>query len=273
MSLPTGACDAHCHVFGPVARFPFSPDRTYTPEDAGFDDLLALHDHLGIGRGVIVQASCHGTDNAALLDALRRGGGRYAGVAMVADDVTDDELARLHDAGVRGVRFNFVAHLGGPPALDRLRRCVDRIRPLGWHLVVHLDAADLQAQLGLLRSLPLAVVIDHMARMTSAQGPASGPFRDLLGLLADDRFWVKISCADRFSSGGPPYDDMAPMVDAVMAVAAERVLWGTDWPHPNVAIPPDDGGLVDLVGRLLPTSEQRRMVLVDNPARLYPFAR
>ncbi|HZA00281.1 MAG TPA: amidohydrolase family protein, partial [Acidimicrobiales bacterium] len=270
---PPGACDAHCHVFGPADRFPFSPDRRYTPPDAGVDDLDRLQARLGLSRAVLVQASCHGTDNTAMVDALRRGRGRYAGVAMVDDAVTDAELDELHEAGVRGARVNFVAHLGGAPDADRLDRTVAQLAPRGWHLVCHFDAADLPAWAGVLDRLPCPFVIDHMARVDAAGGLDQAPFRALLRLLADDRCRVKVSGAERLTAGGaPPYDDVVPYVRELIAAAPDRVLWGTDWPHPNVRHVPDDGDLLDLLADFAPDEATRHRILVDNPARLYDFA-
>jgi predicted TIM-barrel fold metal-dependent hydrolase len=270
---PPGACDAHCHVFGPADRFPFSPARSYTPPDAGVADLARLHERLGLSRAVLVQASCHGTDNAALLDALRCGKGRYAGVAMIDDATSDGEIDELHDAGVRGTRVNFVAHLGGAPDLDRFSRTVARVAPRGWHIVCHFDAADLPTYAGLLDRMPCPYVIDHMARVDATAGLGQEPFRALLRLLADDRCWVKVSGAERLTAAGPPpYDDVVPYARALVAVAPDRVLWGTDWPHPNVRHMPDDGDLVDLLADFAPDDATRDRILVANPERLYDFA-
>jgi predicted TIM-barrel fold metal-dependent hydrolase len=270
---PARACDAHCHVFGPADRFPFSPSRSYTPPDAGVDDLERLQERLGLSRAVLVQASCHGIDNAALLDALRRGDGRYAGVAMIDDATTDADVAELHDAGVRGTRVNFVAHLGGAPDPGHVQRTVARVAPLGWHVVLHFDAADLPTYAGLLDRLPCPYVIDHMARIDATAGLDQEPFRALLRLLADDRCWVKVSGAERLTAGGgPPYDDVVPFAQALIAAAPDHVLWGTDWPHPNVRHMPDDGDLVDLLAEFAPDEATRNRILVDNPERLYDFA-
>lgn len=270
LTLPPGACDAHCHVFGPAYRFPFAPERRYTPPDAGVEDLERLQARLGLTCAVLVQASCHGTDNAAMADALERGGGRYAGVAMIDDDTSDEELGRLARVGVRGARFNFVRHLGGAPDLDRFWRLVGRVVPLGWHIVLHLDADDLPELRPLLDRLPTTYVIDHLARVDAGNGLEQPAFRALLDLLEDDRCWVKISGAERLTADGqPPYDDVVPFARAVVEVAADRVLWGTDWPHPNVRHVPDDGDLVDLLVDLVPDREVRDAILVDNPRRLY----
>jgi predicted TIM-barrel fold metal-dependent hydrolase len=269
---PSGACDAHCHVFGPADRFPFAPGRSYTPPDAGVDDLEGLHARLGLSRAVLVQASCHGTDNRALLDALHRNRGRYAGVAMIDDGTSDAEIDALHEAGVRGTRFNFVAHLGGAPDLDLFDRTVTRVAPRGWHVVLHFDAADLPTHARLLARMPCPYVIDHMARVDAAAGLDQAPFQSLLRLLGDERCWVKVSGAERLTAGGPPpYDDVVPYARALIAAAPDRVLWGTDWPHPNVRHMPDDGDLVDLLADLAPDETTRDRILVDNPERLYDF--
>jgi predicted TIM-barrel fold metal-dependent hydrolase len=258
-------------VFGPADRFPFAAGRRYTPPDAGIDDLARLHARLGLDRAVIVQASCHGTDNAALLDALRRGEGRYAGVAMIDEATTDAELDELHEAGVRGTRMNFVAHLGGAPHADAVERIVFRAADRGWHVVLHLDAADLARYAPLLAWLPCPYVIDHMGRVDATAGLDQEPFRALLGLLHEgDRCWVKLSGAERLTAvGPPPYDDVVPFARALIAAVPDRVLWGTDWPHPNVRHMPDDGDLVDLLAAFAPDEAVRHRILVENPARLY----
>ncbi len=269
---PPGATDAHCHVFGPAARFPFSADRSYTPPDSGIDDFERLQQCLGLSRAVFVQASCHGTDNAAMVDALRRGRGRYAGVAMIDESFSDADLAELHDAGVRATRFNFVAHLGGAPELDVFWRLVHRVQPFGWHIVLHFDAKDLPDHATLLDRMPCPYVIDHMARVPTADGVGQAPFQALLELLRDERAWVKISGAERLTADGPPpYEDVVPYARALVAAAPDRVLWGTDWPHPNVRHMPDDGDLVDLLVDLIPDEATRTKVLVANPEALYDF--
>ena len=269
---PPKACDAHCHVFGPAHRFPFAPNRSYTPPDAGLEDFEALQRRLGLSRAVLVQASCHGTDNAALVDALERGGGRYAGVAMVDDSFGLDDLRRLQDAGVRGARFNFVKHLGGGDAAS-FERIAERVAPLGWHMVVHADAEDLPTLAGLLRRLPCPFVIDHMGRVRAGDGMRQAPFQALLELMADERAWVKVCGAERVTADGrPPYDDVVPYARALIAAAPDRVLWGTDWPHPNVRHMPDDGDLVDLLAEFAPAESVRIRILVANPERLYGFS-
>jgi 2-pyrone-4,6-dicarboxylate lactonase len=271
---PPGACDAHCHVFGPAARFPYAPGRRYTPHDAPKEQLRALHEHLGLARAVLVQASCHGADNRAMLDAIawsRRfePGGAWRGVAMMGGEVGDAELEALSAAGVRGVRFNFVRHLGGAPDLDAFDRVTGRIGGLGWHVVLHLDAEDILAYRDRIERLAVPFVIDHMGRVKAAQGLEQKPFRMLLDLMRNELAWVKLSGPERISSAGKPFHDAIPFARALIEAAPDRVLWGTDFPHPNVRVMPNDGELVDLLPLMCPDEAARRKLLVDNPARLY----
>ena len=271
-ALPPGSVDAHCHVFGPAARFPFAPERKYTPCDASKERLFALRDFLGFERNVIVQATCHGTDNRALVDALLASSGRARGVASVAADITDDELGALHDAGVRGTRFNFVKRLADETPHAVLREIAARVAQWGWHVVVYFEAPDLPELVDLFASLPTIVVVDHMGRPDVTQ-PVDGPaFRRFMALLAEQpHVWSKVSCPERLSHSGPPdYEDVVPFARRVLEAFPDRVLWGTDWPHPNLkSHMPDDGRLVDFVPRIALTSELQRKLLVDNPARLY----
>jgi 2-pyrone-4,6-dicarboxylate lactonase len=268
---PSGAVDAHCHVFGPATRFPYAPSRKYTPCDAPKEKLLALRDFLGFERNVVVQATCHGTDNRALVDALRSSAGRARGVAAVGPDIADEELARLHEAGVRGVRFNFVRRLvdfTDPQTLDRIAR---KVAPLGWHIVVYFEAADLGELTPFLTSLATKVIVDHMGVPDIAKGahsPEFGRFMRLLG--GHENIWTKVSCPERLSLGGPPYDDVVPFGEVLVSHFPDRVLWGTDWPHPNMKTHmPDDGALVDYIPRIAPTAALQQALLVDNPTRLY----
>jgi 2-pyrone-4,6-dicarboxylate lactonase len=271
-AAPRHACDAHCHVFGPAAKFPYASDRSYTPPDAPKEALMDLHRHLGLSRCVIVQASCHGTDNSAMVDAIAASQGRYLGVAVVDDSFTERDLRSLHEGGVRGARFNFVKHLGGMPDLGMFHRVVARIAPLGWHLVVHLDAVDIVELSDLIRALPLPFVIDHMGRVKAAAGLQQKPFLALLELAKLETCWIKVCGSERVSSAGPPFTDAVPFARALVEAAPDRVLWGTDWPHPNVgAHMPNDGDLVDLVPLIAPDPAKRQKLLVDNPARLYGF--
>jgi len=267
--LPRGTCDAHCHIFGPAAKFPFAPDRRYTPADAPREILAALHAHLGIERAVIVQASCHGTDNAAMLDCIASDPDRYRGVAIVGDSFKDADYDRLHAGGVRGVRFNFVRHLGGAPDINVFSRVIDRIRTRGWHVVLHLDAPDIVPLSDMIRALPLPFIIDHMGRVPARDGVDQPPLRALLELARLPNCWVKVCGAERISM--PPYAAAVPIARALIEVAPDRVLWGTDFPHPNATHAPDEADLVDLVPQFAPDAQAQKRLLVDNPARLYGF--
>ncbi|OZI44864.1 amidohydrolase [Bordetella genomosp. 5] len=270
--LPAGACDTHCHVFGPAERFPYAAGRSYTPPDAPFEKLAALHAHLGLERAVIVQAACHGADHAALLDAIAHAEGRYRGVAVLRADATDDELRRLHAGGVRGARFNYVPHLGAPPTDDAVLALAARLAPLGWHLCLHVDGAALTGLLPLLRRLPVPFVVDHMGRIEAARGLTDPAFTALLGLAAQPNAWVKISGIDRIGAGKRPFHQGLPFMRALAEAMPERTLWGTDWPHPNVrGDMPDDGEVVDALFEAVPDAGLRQSILVDNPARLYGF--
>ena len=270
---PPLACDAHCHVFGPAASFPFSPGRSYTPPDSGIDDFVRLQDRLGLSRAVFVQASCHGSDNSAMIDAIQRGDGRFAGVAMIDPTFTDADLDELHDNQVRGIRFNFVAHLGGAPDLDVCWELVHRVATRDWHIVLHLDAKDFTHYSSVLDAMPVPYVIDHMARVPAADGIEQEPFQRLLErITTDEKCWVKISCAERLTVGKvSPFDDVVPFARALIDAAPGRLLWGTDWPHPNLTTMPDEGELLDLLAAFAPDPATRNQILVDNPQLLYTF--
>jgi predicted TIM-barrel fold metal-dependent hydrolase len=248
--------------------FPYAPDRRYTPEDAPKEALAALHDRLGIGRAVIVQASCHGTDNRAMLDCIASAPERYRGVAIVDDTATKRELHVLHDGGVRGVRFNFVKHLGGAPDRDVFHRVIDLIRPLGWHVVLHLDAPDIADLSPMIASLPVTAVIDHMGRTPAVDGTGQAPFQALLELVEKQHVWVKVSGAERIAA--PPFTDAIPFAQALMRAVPDKVLWGTDFPHPNLKHPVDEADLVDML-RDYGSDDALLKLLVSNPAKLYGF--
>lgn len=277
--LPPGAVDAHCHVFGPGAVFPYAPQRKYTPCDAPKEALFALRDHLGFDKNVIVQATCHGTDNRALVDALLASGGRARGVATVSQDVTDAELRAMHEAGVRGTRFNFVKRLADFTPREVLADIAARIAPLGWHVVVYFEAQDLPELYDFFTALPTTVVVDHMGR-PDVKLPVDGPqFERFVGMMRDHpNIWSKVSCPERLSQSGPAalsgeqhaYRDVVPFARRLVETFPDRVLWGTDWPHPNLKDHmPDDGLLVDYIPSIAATAELQRKLLVDNPNRLY----
>ncbi len=267
---PAGAVDAHCHVFGPQAQFPFSAKAKYLPADAGPDQVFALRDHLGFDRNVIVQASCHGTDNAATLDAIARSQGRARGVAVVDPAISEPDLHALHAGGIRGIRFNFLKRLVDDAPRDRFADLARRL-PVGWHVVIYFEADILDDLRGFIDAIPVPVVVDHMGRPDVTQGPDGADMRAFRRLLASrDDIWFKATCPDRLDPGGDPWNDFAAAVAPLVADYPGRVLWGTDWPHPNMqdAIP-DDGHLVDMIPRIAPTPELQRQMLVDNPLTLY----
>ncbi len=271
---PPGAVDAHCHVFGPGDQFPYAPERKYTPCDAGRDTLYALRDHLGFARNVVVQATCHGSDNRALIDALAHSEGKARGVATVKSDISAEELGQMHEAGVRGVRFNYVKRLVDPKPDAYYHGIIDKIAALGWHVVIYFEAADLAEKWDFFTSLPTTVVVDHMGRpdvTKSVDGPEFALF--LRFMEENSNVWSKVTCPERLSKSGPPtYEDVVPFAKAVVDRFPDRVLWGTDWPHPNlnmVGHMPDDGKLVDMIPRIAVTAELQRKLLVDNPMQLY----
>ncbi|WP_375489362.1 amidohydrolase family protein [uncultured Jatrophihabitans sp.] len=269
--LPPGSVDVHTHVFGPGDVFPYAPERKYTPVDAPKETLFAREDFLGVDRTVIVQATCHGADNRALVDALQTAGDRARGIATVRDDVTYDALAQLHEAGVRGVRFNFVRRLVDPKPDAYYRAIAERIANYGWHIVAYFEPADLAERWELFTTLPTDLVVDHMGRPDVTHSPDGPEFERFRSLLRDHpQVWVKVTCPDRLTRTGPPYDDVIPFAAALVGEFGDRVLWGTDWPHPNLkSHMPDDGQLVDLVPRVTGDPAAQHAWLVDNPERLY----
>jgi 2-pyrone-4,6-dicarboxylate lactonase len=267
--LPPNACDAHCHVFGPGNVFPYAPNRRYTPEDAPKETLKALHDHLGLSRAVIVQASCHGSDNRAMLDALAWRPEHYRGVAIIDQNTPPTDLPVMHRAGVRGARFNFVKHLGGTPDMEVFNNVLRRIKPLGWHVVLHMDAPSIIPLSDMMRGLDLPFIIDHMGRVPAKDGVDQAPLAALLDLAKLDRCWIKVSGSERIDL--PPYDKAIPVARKIVETIPDRVLWGTDFPHPNSTHEADEADLVDLLPHIAPTPELQKKLLVDNPARLYNF--
>jgi len=277
--LPAGAVDAHCHVFGPGKVFPYAPERKYTPCDASKEQLFALRDHLGFDKNVIVQATCHGSDNRALVDALQASQGKARGVATVNRNVTDAELQQMHAAGVRGTRFNFVKRLADFTPREVLLEIANRIAPLGWHVVVYFEAQDLPELYEFFTALPTTVVVDHMGRPDVAK-PVDGPEFSLFVKMMHEHpnIWSKVSCPERLSRSGPSalngeqqaYRDVVPFARKLVETFPDRVLWGTDWPHPNLKDHmPDDGLLVDFIPQIATTAELQQKLLVDNPTRLY----
>ena len=267
---PPGAIDAHCHVFGPMAEFPFSAKAKYLPAEAGPEQLFALRDHLGFSRNVIVQASCHGSDNRATLNAIARSGGKARGVAVVDPAISEDELQALHEGGMRGIRFNFLKRLVDDAPKDRFLDVAGRL-PEGWHVVIYFEADILEGLRPFIDAIPVPLVVDHMGRPDVTQGP-DGPdmraFRRLLDSRPDIHF--KPTCPDRLDPTGDPWHAFAEAVRPLVEDYPDRCIWGTDWPHPNQqAILPDDGHIVDMIPRIAPTAELQHKLLVSNPERLY----
>ncbi len=273
LKLPPGACDAHVHVFGPRQRFPFADGRSYTPSDAPKEMLFKLHELLGIEHCVIVQPNCHGFDNAVTEDAIAATGGAYRGVALVPTTASADELKRLDAAGLCGARFHYMKHLAKGAPIDDVIAFGKRLADIGWHLQLHMEA-DLIGDISTaIKRSPVPVVIDHMGRIDASLGLEQRPFHDLLKLMNDKKLWVKVSGCDRITRQSPPYADAVPFARKLVAEFGDRVVWGTDWPHPNHAGPtPDDGMLVDIIAEIAPTEAARKALLVDNPQRLYRFA-
>ena len=269
--LPGGAVDAHCHIFGPSPEFPFAPERKYTPCNASKDDLFALRDHLGFSRNVIVQATCHGKDNSAMVDACRAGGDLARGIASVGADITHKELAEMHDSGVRGVRFNFVKRLVDATPKEAFIAIADKIQEFGWSIVVYFEATDLEELEPFLKQLPGIIVVDHLGRPDVTKGVNHPDFTRFIDFMTkNENIWTKVTCPERLTTTGASYDEVVPYYQAIVDRFEDRVLWGTDWPHPNMkSHMPDDGALVDYIPRIARTQEQIHKLLVTNPMRLY----
>lgn len=271
--LPEGAVDAHCHVFGPGNEFGFAPERKYTPCDASKQQLWDLRDYLGFSRNVIVQATCHGADNNAMVDALLASNGLARGIATIKEDISEAELDKLHAAGVRGVRFNFVKRLVDALPFDSLKRIADRIVKRNWHIVIYFESQDLPELYDFFTSLPTTLVVDHMGRPDVTKPVEGEDFALFLHFMREnENVWSKVSCPERISADGPDkgYQDVVPFARKVVESFPDRVLWGTDWPHPNMkSHMPDDGKLVDMIPLFAPTAELQKKLLIDNPMRLY----
>ena len=270
LRLPAGTCDAHVHVFGPGERFPYAATRSFTPVDAPKEKLFALHQRLGVERCVIVQSAVHGLDNSVMEDAIQAGAGKYLGIALTSADVADSELKRLADAGIRGVRFNFMKQLG--PATDPVKviELTKRLEPLGMHLQVHFEPGLIDELGPYLKQCPTTVVIDHMARLDATLGIKQPVFQSLCKLLALPRFMVKISGIDRIDAT-PPYKAGIEFARHLATHHTDRCVWGTDWPHPNHTHIPDDGQLVDSLQQIMPDAKTQEQILVHNPQSLYRF--
>ena len=272
LTLPAGACDAHCHVFGPTDRFPYAADARFRPAEAPKELLFALHDLVGIERCVIVQSGCHGFDNDVVADAIAARPGRYKGVALCPGDVNDSTLDRLNDQGFCGVRFNYMAHLAGGTSTDELTALAKRLQRLNWHLQIHLDSRLIETMAPALAAMPVPVVIDHMARIEIGSPHLDRAFDTLMRLLDQPHLWVKVSGLERASRLDPPWVDAVPYAKALVEQHTDKVVWGTDWPHPNFrAAPPNDGDIIDMIALFATTPQLQQALLVDNPGRLYGF--
>ena len=276
LKAPPGAVDCHAHIFGPVARYPWSPKRLFTPPDVTLGQYRALLATLGIERAVLVTPSVYGMDNERQLDTLAEMKGAWRGVAVVPTNVKDTELDRLHRAGFRGVRVNLFAKSG--LLLDDLEKIAARVRGLKWHVQLHADARHLGEIADRLRRLPVNVVFDHMGHVPAAAGADHPGFRALLGLMKEGRFWAKLSAPYRLSELAYPWPDVTPFAQALVAAAPERLVWATDWPHPAVPghmpanfVMPNDGDLLDVLGAWAEDPVLQKKILTDNPRRLYDF--
>lgn len=272
ITLPAGATDTHCHVFGPARRFPHACERRSNPGDAPKEALFALHDRMGITRSVIVQSAIHGFDNAAAAEAIAARPRRYLGIALAPPDIGADWIAALDAQGFRGIRYNYMAHLAPGATMAELRSLSRRLADAGWHLVIHMEPGLIADMAPVLADLPVPVVIDHMARIDASQGPDQAPFAALMRLMEQAHIWTKVSGVERASRADPPYGDAVPFAQTLVRAYPDRVLWGTDWPHPNFrAAPPDDGVLVGLLAQIAPEPALLQALVVDNPMRLYGF--
>ena len=277
--LPPGATDTHAHVFGPASRYPYTPHRTYTPPDASVGAYLHLHRQLGIERGVLVQPSVYGTDNSLQSDTLlylRQMGKQYKGVAVVHADVSEQELDLLQQSGHCGIRMNLL--FKGGIAWSDVEHLAQRLAERRWHLQFLIDVSDYADLEQRIAALPVPVVIDHMGHMPCSKGIDDPGFQSLLRLLQQGNTWVKLSGAYRISGEAlPPYTDVRPFAQALIAANADRCLWGSDWPHPHFSHPdtpkamPNDGDLMDALVDWAPDADLQQKILVDNPARLYGF--
>jgi 2-pyrone-4,6-dicarboxylate lactonase len=271
-AIPAGACDCHAHIYGPFDQFPLGPSAPFQPPLASAQALEGLWEAFGVERGVLIQGSAYGQDHRALLVAIGRDLNNRRGVALMEQAIPEATLKHLHENGVCGARVNCVRHLN-PKGFDENAcwQIVRRIEPLGWHLELHVDAADLGRIQGFVRESPVKVVIDHMGRVDAARGPQQASFRALLELVSSPRCWVKLSGADRLAKQGS-LQTAVSFAQALAQVAPERVVWGTDWPHVNLTKAPSDEALFGLLALVAPDERSYTGLLADNPARLYGFS-
>jgi 2-pyrone-4,6-dicarboxylate lactonase len=270
--LPPQTCDTHTHIFGPASRYPYASKRLYTPPEAPLGAFRALHERIGVERCVIVNATVHGTDNRVVTDAIAQSEGAYKGIANVNDEMSDEEFASLDRGGICGCRFAFLRRLGGAVDMTKFNRVVHRVAELGWHVDVYFEPGTVGEFASTLRALPTSYVIDHMGTILAANGLDDPTFEALLDLQeTDEKCWVKITGLERASASGKPFYDAVPFARRLIENAPDRVLWGTDWPHPNVRVMPNDGEIVDLIPLYAPDPAIQHKLLVENPARLFKF--
>lgn len=272
---PPNACDTHFHIFGPVARFPYSPERAYTPAEAPLEKLLALHATLGFRYGVAIQGNGHGTDNSAMLDALKREPGRLRGVAIVKETTTREEVRRMRDAGVAALRFHIAPRAHGrfsSLGFEAFEKLAPHMIECGMHVQFFMDARELPNILPRMKDWKAPIVLDHFGSTKGAEGVQAPGFQALRQYLAEGRIWIKISGAYRASERYPDYEDARPLHEELLRANPDQLLWGTDWPHPRLEKDmPDTGHLLDLFNAWTPDASVRRKILVENPARLYGF--
>lgn len=286
VDVPPGACDCHTHIFGDATRYPWAPVRAYTPEPASLDEMRALHRALRMERVVIVQPSVYGVDNACTLDASRAFGARGRAVVVIDERTPDAALDEMHRAGARGVRINLETSGQTDPAQarQRLLAAIDRVRSRNWHVQVYTRLSVIDAIRNEVMAAPVPIVFDHFGGAQAALGVDQPGFATLVNLVRGGKAYVKISGAYRSSTQAPDYADVTPLAQALVAANPQRIVWGTDWPHPDSAQVPgrkttdiaplqqvDDGRLLNQLPRWVPNAAVRRTILVENPARLYGF--
>jgi 2-pyrone-4,6-dicarboxylate lactonase len=271
-AAPPGATDTHAHIFGPPGRFPYAEGRTYTPEDCTADDYAAMLATIGFTHAALVQGGAHGTDNRAILGAIAGNTDNYRGVAVIAPGLREDQLALLDAGGIRGVRLSTMS--GAGITFEQLDQLAAEVRDFGWHILLHFkESAELIDVVPVLERVKNVFILDHLARVPIAQGTASAEFRALLQLLDTDRCYVKLASLYRLSKEPYPHRDLLPLIHAVVAARPDRIIWGSNWPHPlhYHGVMPDDGDLVDLIPLWVPDPANQQQMLVDNPNALYGF--
>ncbi|HXC33694.1 MAG TPA: amidohydrolase family protein [Verrucomicrobiae bacterium] len=283
-AVPEGACDCHVHTFDPQ-HFPYAPSRPYTPEPVSVAELQALHKSLHVGRVIVVQTTVYAADNRGVLDAMKQLGARSRGVAVIDDKTPDASLDEMERAGIRGIRLNLETAGQTDPEVGRKRfqAAVERIKGRKWHIQIYARLTVIEGIKDLVAAAPMPVVFDHFGGMQAALGPDQPGFSSLMTLLRTGKAYVKISAPYRASTEAPDYPDVAPLAKALIGSNPQRILWGSDWPHPGIPVPSrstaeitpffqiDDGHILNLLPTWVPDAATRKTILVENPARLYGF--